>query len=77
MATIIDGVGGFMIGWLTGTALGGGKPYWILLLLVQVYLLVPCQLPKILIEKQNKQSIRITVIYAQTGLSTRMNCIYQ
>ncbi len=28
LATIIGGVGGFMIGWPIGTALGGGEPNW-------------------------------------------------
>lgn len=28
LATIIGGVGGFMVGWPIGTALGGGKPNW-------------------------------------------------
>jgi len=28
LATIIGGVGGFMVGWPIGTALGGGEPNW-------------------------------------------------
>lgn len=28
IATIIGGVGGFMVGWPIGTALGGGEPNW-------------------------------------------------
>lgn len=28
LATIIGGVGGLMVGWPIGTALGGGKPNW-------------------------------------------------
>lgn len=28
LATIISGVGGFMVGWPIGTALGGGEPNW-------------------------------------------------
>lgn len=30
LATIIGGVGGFMVGWPIGTALGGGEPNWTL-----------------------------------------------
>ncbi len=30
LATIIGGVGGFMVGWPLGTAFGGGKPNWAL-----------------------------------------------
>ncbi len=30
LATIIGGVGGFMVGWPIGTALGGGEPDWTL-----------------------------------------------
>lgn len=28
LATIIGGVGGFMVGWPIGTAIGGGEPNW-------------------------------------------------
>ena len=30
LATIMGGVGGFMVGWPIGTAIGGGEPNWIM-----------------------------------------------
>ena len=30
LATIMGGVGGFMVGWPIGTAIGGGEPNWVM-----------------------------------------------
>ncbi|MBV2246387.1 MAG: hypothetical protein KUL83_04430 [Lentimicrobium sp.] len=30
VSTVIGGIGGFMVGWTIGTAIGGGDPNWIL-----------------------------------------------
>ena len=65
MATIVGAIGGFLVGWPVGTALGGGDPNWTMAAIGGGLIVVSIPI----ITKANKQS-RLAIAAYNEGLKT-------